>query len=96
MGRTAVSVDKNRALPGIWALQGERVVGREHEFVADLRVGPVAYTVIAQFALNAAWKTPWIWPAQPPHNLDAILCAAIVFAAGIIAALRGPRESAHE
>jgi len=60
-------------------------------------VGPVAYAVIAQYALTAAWKTPWIWPARPPHDLDAILCATLTFAAGMITAtLRGAHDSARE
>jgi hypothetical protein len=60
-------------------------------------VGPVAYTVIAQYALTAARKTPWIWPARPPHNLDATLCATLTFTAGMITVtLRGARDTTRE
>lgn len=59
-------------------------------------IGPVAYGVIAQYALIAAWTTPWIWPARPAGNLDAALCAALAFALGMIAAaLRGARDWAR-
>jgi hypothetical protein len=60
-------------------------------------VGPIAYLGVAEFALTAAWTTPWIWPARPPHDSGAALCAALVFAAGTAAiTLRGARESSHE
>jgi hypothetical protein len=53
--------------------------------------------VIAQYALTAAWKTPWIWPARPPHNLDATLCATLTFTAGMITVtLRGARDTTRE
>jgi hypothetical protein len=54
--------------------------------------GPVMYMIVAQFALIGDWPTPWMWPARPPHDLGAALCAGLVFAAGIIVAtVRGAR-----
>jgi hypothetical protein len=55
--------------------------------------GPVAYLVMAEYALTAAWQTPWIWPARPPHDRGAALCATGVFAAGIaVITIRGARD----
>src|ERR1700734_2841690 len=52
--------------------------------------GPLAYLVASLQALSAAWTTPWTWPARPPHDLGAALCAALVFAAGtIVITVRG-------
>ncbi|HEY8044304.1 MAG TPA: hypothetical protein VIF35_08575 [Streptosporangiaceae bacterium] len=54
--------------------------------------GPMAYMIVAQFALTGDWTSPWVWPARPPHDLGAALCAGLVFAAGIIVAtVRGAR-----
>jgi hypothetical protein len=47
--------------------------------------GPMAYLLIAFTALSQGWTTPWIWPARPPHDLGAALCASAVFAAGLVA-----------
>jgi hypothetical protein len=47
--------------------------------------GPMAYLLIAFTALSQGWTTPWVWPARPPHDLGAALCASAVFAAGIVA-----------
>ncbi|GIE47244.1 hypothetical protein Ani05nite_07780 [Amorphoplanes nipponensis] len=60
--------------------------------------GPVAYMMIAVYALYTRWhgpaqSTPWIWPARPPHDLRAALCAALVFAAGaVVVTVRGARD----
>jgi hypothetical protein len=44
--------------------------------------------------LAAHWTTPWIWPARPPHDRGAAICAALVLAAGIAAVtLLGARDS---
>jgi hypothetical protein len=60
-------------------------------------VGPMAYLVVTLRALQAAWTTPWIWPARPPHDRGAALCAAVVFAAGVVAiTVRGARDTARE
>ena len=56
--------------------------------------GPVTYLVIAQHSMADGWTTPWTWPARPPGDLDAALCAALVFAAGTtVITARGPREA---
>jgi hypothetical protein len=61
--------------------------------------GPVVYMLVGAYGLYSDWHppmltSPWIWPARPPHDLGAALCAAAVFAAGIaVATWRGARES---
>jgi hypothetical protein len=47
--------------------------------------GPMAYWLIAETALAAGWTTPWVWPARPPDDRGAAICASAVFAAGIVA-----------
>ena len=60
-------------------------------------IGPIAYAVVAEFAIIEAWTTPWMWPARPPHDWGAALCAGLALAAGLlVAALRGARDPAHE
>jgi hypothetical protein len=64
--------------------------------------GPMIYMVVGAYALYSDWHgpattTPWIWPARPPHDIGAALCAGVVFAAGIvIITVRGPRDPAGE
>ena len=64
--------------------------------------GPLAYMVVATYELYAAWHggaltTPWIWPARPPHDVGAALCAGLVFAAGmVVITVRGARDPAGE
>jgi hypothetical protein len=54
--------------------------------------GPMMYMIVAQFALIGDWPTPWMWPARPPHDVGAALCAGLVFTAGIVVAtVRGAR-----
>ncbi|MFC1405588.1 MULTISPECIES: hypothetical protein [Streptacidiphilus] len=56
-------------------------------------VGPLAYTVVAEFALAAAWRTPWIWVTRPGHDTGAGLFVVLVLLAGVVLiALRGPRD----
>jgi hypothetical protein len=61
--------------------------------------GPIAYMMVAVYALYTDWHgpaltTPWIWPARPPHDLGAAICAGLVFAAGtVIITVRGARDS---
>ena len=60
-------------------------------------VGPMAYLAVSEYALAENWYTPWVWPARPPHDLGAGLCAAAVFAAGVLAiTVRGSRDTEHE
>ena len=59
--------------------------------------GPMAYLLVAESALAAGWTTPWTWPARPPHDLGAALCAAVVFTAGTaIITMRGSRDRFSE
>jgi hypothetical protein len=61
--------------------------------------GPLAYLMAGTYALYGTWHgtvstTPWIWPARPPHDLGAAICAGLVFAAGLAAiTARGARDS---
>jgi hypothetical protein len=63
-------------------------------------IGPVAYMFVGVYALYTDWHppaliTPWIWVDRPPHDVGGALCAAAVFAAGMVAiTVRGARESA--
>jgi hypothetical protein len=58
-------------------------------------IGPMAYWLVTEAALAAGWVTPWIWPAGPPHDRGAAICASLVFAAGTaVLTLRGSRERA--
>jgi hypothetical protein len=56
-------------------------------------IGPMAYALVADYAILEAWATPWMWPARPPHDRGAALCAGAAFAAGLlVTTLRGPRD----
>jgi hypothetical protein len=56
--------------------------------------GPMAYWLATESVLAAGWTTPWIWPARPPHDRGAAICAALVFAAGTAAVtLLGARDA---
>lgn len=55
-------------------------------------IGPLAFMGISQFTLVANYETPLTWPARPPHDRGAWICAAVVFAAGMaLFTVRGPR-----
>jgi hypothetical protein len=64
--------------------------------------GPATYMVVAVYALYTQWHgpaltTPWIWPARPPHDVGAAICAGLVFAAGLVAiTVRGARGAVGE
>jgi hypothetical protein len=64
--------------------------------------GPTGYLVVGVYALYTQWHhpaltTPWIWPARPPHDLGAAICAGLVFTAGLaVFAVRGARDRADE
>jgi hypothetical protein len=64
--------------------------------------GPVAYLMPGAYALYTQWHrpaltTPWLWPARPPHDLGAAVCAGLVFAAGIaLITVRGARDRPGE
>jgi hypothetical protein len=58
-------------------------------------IGPIGYLGVTLPALAGHWTTPWAWPARPPHDRGAAICAALVFAAGLAAVtLRGARDAA--
>jgi hypothetical protein len=46
---------------------------------------PLGYVGFAEYALAEAWRTPWTWPARPPADRGAWICAALVFAVGLLA-----------
>ncbi len=53
--------------------------------------GPAGYLVVGAYGLYTQWHgpaltTPWIWPARPPYDLGAAICAALVF---------HPRDDGH-
>jgi hypothetical protein len=53
---------------------------------------PLGYVGFAEYALSEAWRNPWTWPARPPADRGAWICAALVFAVGLVAfTLRGAR-----
>jgi hypothetical protein len=53
---------------------------------------PLGYLGFAEYALVEAWRNPWTWPARPPTDRGAWICAALVFAVGLGAVtLRGAR-----
>ena len=64
--------------------------------------GPAGYLVVGAYGLYTQWHrpaltTPWIWPARPPHDLGAAICAALVFIIGIVVtSLRGARDPVGE
>jgi hypothetical protein len=64
--------------------------------------GPAAYLIPGAYALYTQWHhpaltTPWLWPARPPHDLGAAICAGLVFAAGVaVITARGARDPAGE
>ena len=59
--------------------------------------GPLAGTAIGEFALTGSWHSPWMFPARPPHDLGAALCAGLLFAAGAaLVTIRGPRDTDRE
>lgn len=64
--------------------------------------GPTAYLVAGVYGLYTQWHhpaltTPWLWPARPPHDAGAALCAGLVFALGLaVATVRGARDAMRE
>jgi Gill-associated viral 3C-like peptidase len=62
-------------------------------------VGPTAYIVAGVYALYTQWHppamtTPWLWPARPPHDLGAAICAGVVFVCGLaVTTVRGARDA---
>jgi len=64
--------------------------------------GPVGYLAAGVYALYTQWHgpaltTPWLWPARPPHDPGAAICAGAVFAIGLaVITVRGARDPAGE
>jgi hypothetical protein len=57
-------------------------------------IGPIGYLGLTLPALAGNWATPWAWPARPPHDRGAAICASLVFAVGLAAVtLRGARDA---
>jgi hypothetical protein len=55
-------------------------------------IPPLGYLAFAEYALNEAWRNPWIWPVRPPADRGAWICAVLVFAVGLSAVtFRGAR-----
>jgi hypothetical protein len=65
-------------------------------------IGPVGYLVAGAYALYTQWHgpaltIPWLWPARPPHDPGAAICAGVVFAIGLaVITVRGARDPAGE
>jgi hypothetical protein len=65
-------------------------------------IGPAAYLLPGAYALYTQWHhpaltTPWLWPARPPHDLGAAICAGLVFAVGVaVITVRGGRDPVGE
>jgi hypothetical protein len=58
---------------------------------------PLGYLGFAEYALVEAWRNPWTWPARPPTDRGAWICAALVFAVGVLAfTVRGARTRLAE
>jgi len=58
---------------------------------------PLGYVGFAEYALAETWRSPWTWPARPPTDRGACICAALVFAVGLAAyTLRGARTRLAE
>ncbi|HWG61702.1 MAG TPA: hypothetical protein VG253_08320 [Streptosporangiaceae bacterium] len=59
--------------------------------------GPMAYLLLAETALSESWTTPWAWPARPPHDTGAVICAALAFGSGVaITTVLGARRRLTE
>jgi hypothetical protein len=55
-------------------------------------IGPIGYLAVTLPALAGHWTTPWLWPARPPHDHGAGICAGLVFVAGVaMVTVRGAR-----
>ena len=57
---------------------------------------PASYGLYTQWH-GPALTTPWLWPARPPHDPGAAICAGVVFAIGLaVITVRGARDPAGE
>ena len=52
---------------------------------------------MAIYAVQEAWTTPWLWPGRPADDRGAVICAVVVFAAGVAAiTMHGASESSRD
>lgn len=62
--------------------------------------GPTVYLVVGMYAIYTQWHgpaltTPWLWPGRPSHDAGAMICACLVFLAGLaLITARGARDRA--
>jgi hypothetical protein len=60
-------------------------------------LGPLSFWAMSAYAINQHWTTPLLWPDRPPHDVGAVLCAAVVFAVGLVLlTTRGARDSVDD
>jgi len=94
----AAAADSPRAdgiLPVVRNVLGMTGIGLASCLVAGALIawtGPLAFTVVSQFALIAGYSWPLTWPARPPADRGGWIAAMAVFAVGLAAfTIRGPR-----
>lgn len=62
-------------------------------FGAYAWVGPIAYAVVAEYALAASVTSSWIWPGRAPADRSAAISALAIFVAGLaVITARGARD----
>jgi hypothetical protein len=55
-------------------------------------VGPMGYLLTTEAGLARGTATLWIWPSRTPHDRGAAICAALLFAVGLmLVTVLGPR-----
>jgi hypothetical protein len=60
-------------------------------------LGTLSYLLLALTGIAQGWTTPWLWPARPPTDTGAAICAIVTFAAGLVAmTVRGTRENGRD
>jgi hypothetical protein len=60
-------------------------------------VGPMAYLLVTEVALQGHPTTPWAWASRPAGDRGAAICASLVCAAGLaLITVLGPRSRARD